>query len=264
MAKELYSLYNGTIDLEFDPGKHIYTAICEGKRVQAYGVTSCLQIINKPALMYWAVNKAIEHLENNWDINGDYDEVQKKNILEEAKKAHRTKSQEAADVGTMFHKWAEQYIKATIESYYGEWTKGSDFPEKPKNKELRSAVDSFLKWESQNKVEWIEAEKKLYSIKHGFAGTCDGLAKVNGVLSAIDFKTSSGIYDEYFLQASAYAKAIEEEYGDSIKQVWIIRVSKTGGEFEAKKAENIDEHFEGFLSAYGLYKWQVNQKLNKK
>ncbi len=255
MPKELYTLYNGTIDLEFCPAKHEYHAICEGKRVQAYGVTSCLQIINKPALMYWAVNQAIAHLENNWDINGDYDEVQKKNLLEEAKKAHRTKSQEAADVGTMFHEWAEDYINAKLQ--------GKKAPEYPKNKQLRSAVDSFLKWESENNVEWLEAEKKLYSIKHGFAGTCDGLARVNGVLSAIDFKTSSGIYDEMFLQASAYAKAIEEEYGDSIKQVWIIRVSKTGGEFEAQKAENIDEHFEGFLSAYGLYKWQIAQKSKK-
>lgn len=256
MTKEIYSLYNGVIDLEFCPKSHIYTATCEGKRLQAYGVTSCLQIINKPALMYWAVNKAIEHLENNWDINGDYDEVQKKNLLEGAKKAHRTKLQDAADIGTMFHKWAEDYINSKL--------KGDKEPDYPKNKELRSAVDSFLKWEGENKVEWIEAEKKLYSINHGFAGTCDGLAKVNGVLSAIDFKTSSGIYDEMFLQASAYAKAIEEEYGDSIKQVWIIRVSKTGGEFEAQKADNIDEHFEGFLAAYNLYKWQLNQKLNKK
>jgi hypothetical protein len=254
MSNKTYPLYSGTVTLEFDPAKHIYTAICEGKRVQAYGVTSCLGIINKPALLYWAVNKAIESLEKNWDINKDYDEVEKNNLLEEAKKAHRQFSKDAADIGTMFHSWAEDYINTKLE--------GKETPDMPKNKQLKSAVDSFLKWESENKVEWIEAEKKLYSIKYGFAGTCDGLAKVNGVLSAIDFKTSSGIYDEYFLQASAYAKAIEEEYGDSIKQVWIIRVSKTGGEFEAQKTENIDEHFKGFLGAYSLYKWQMSQKKN--
>jgi hypothetical protein len=248
---EEYKLYKGEITLTFDPRAHIYKA--NGNVV--YGVTSALSVINKPALIFWAVNKAIDSLEKNWNLDKQYDEVEKMKLLEQAKKAHRTYTQDAADIGTLFHNWAEGYVKSKINK--------TETPKVPKNKQLLSAVQSFLKWEKENNIEWIDSERKLFSKKFQYAGTIDAIAKVNGRLSAIDFKTSSGIYDEMFLQAAAYTKAIEEEHGNEFQDMWIVRVSKTGGDFEAKKTDKIKEHFRGFICALGLYRWQVNRKKEK-
>jgi len=56
---ETYKLYNNEVELTFDPVKHMYKV--NDKIV--FGVTSICGILDKKALMYWAVNMAIKHLE---------------------------------------------------------------------------------------------------------------------------------------------------------------------------------------------------------
>lgn len=81
------------------------------------------------------------------------------------------------------------------------------------------------------KIDRIRAlEKKLYSKSLSVAGRTDCIAEFDGIVSTIDFKTTSRIRDEtnvsYLLQATFYATAWEEQTGERIKQIVII----TGGE----------------------------------
>jgi CRISPR/Cas system-associated exonuclease Cas4 (RecB family) len=70
-------------------------------------------------------------------------------------------------------------------------------------------------------------ECALYSDYLQLAGRVDLIAKFDGMLSIIDFKTSSRIKSKkdisnYFIQASAYAIMIEERTGIPIGQIVII------------------------------------------
>lgn len=73
----------------------------------------------------------------------------------------------------------------------------------------------------------------LYSDKLGVAGRVDCIAEYNGVLSVIDFKTSSKERNDewnqnYYIQASAYAEMYEERTGIPITQIVILVVTEDG------------------------------------
>ena len=65
-----------------------------------------------------------------------------------------------------------------------------------------------IKWD--NGIEWLGSEKKVYSKIWNYAGTIDALARINGELYVIDFKTSAKVYKDYYLQVFGYAQAIHE------------------------------------------------------
>ncbi len=218
-----YKLYGGTVDLEFIENKHLYKV--GGLKVD--GVTSVLGVLNKPALMYWAVNMTIAYFKETLKPGKSFDEVQIQSMLNEGKIAHRKKKDAAADFGTMAHNWIEKYIKG----------------EKPApftNAILKNSIDKFLKWESDNKVQFHEVEKMIYSKKHKYAGKFDFLAEIDGKLWIGDIKTSSGIWDEYLFQTAAYRQAYVEETGAKIAGELIVRIGKDGDEVEIKKST--DEH----------------------
>ena len=87
-----------------------------------------------------------------------------------------------------------------------------------------------------------------------YAGTCDFVAKIDGVIGVGDIKTSSGIYPDMRLQTAAYQHAIQEEEGIEVGPRWIIRFDKKTGEFESKTFSDFDLDFQGFASALSLYK----------
>lgn len=251
---EKYKLYDGKIILCFNDSRHIYYV---GDKV-VYGVTSIVGVLDKPALMYWAVNMAIEYLDNNLKAGESLDEVQIKTLLDNAKKAHRVKKDKSADIGTMIHNWIERYVKSRIEK--------RPAPERPINEEMNNAIDGFFKWAKDNKVQLIDSEQKIYSKKHHYAGTYDLEAMVNGKRTIIDFKTGKAIYPEMFLQASAYLEAKEEETKNKYDGgVAILRLSQVYEDIEQFEVQQIDykeskELAKVFLSCLEIYKWKQEVK----
>lgn len=76
-------------------------------------------------------------------------------------------------------------------------------------------------------------EVPLYSDYMKLAGTSDCIAEYNGVLSIIDFKTSNkkkpeSHIENYYLQATAYAKMFEERTCQPIEQFAILITSNDG------------------------------------
>ena len=114
-----------------------------------------------------------------------------------------------------------------------------------------------------HKVEPIATEFKIFSRKHMYAGTCDLDAVIDGERCIVDFKTSSGIYPEMLLQTAAYQFARAEElyggelWGDQPNKYdarWIVRFDKKTGKFEAKRFDDFESDFQGFLGALQLYR----------
>jgi len=69
-------------------------------------------------------------------------------------------------------------------------------------------IMSFLEWQDAVKPTWLVWDVNLYSEKHGYAGTLDAIAEIEGELWLIDFKTSKVISTEYAMQVSAYRECI--------------------------------------------------------
>ncbi len=253
---ENFKLYNGEVILQYEPQRHIYSV----KDKIVYGTTSIIGILDKPALMYWAVNQAVEFLQENLKPGKALDEVEIKTLLDTAKFAHRAKKDKSADIGTMIHEWLEKYVLARINK--------QPLPEKPINKEMRSAIDGFFTWAKENKVALIASEQKIYSKKYRYAGTLDLEAMVNGKRTIVDFKTSNAIYPEMFLQATAYLMAREEETGRKYNGgVIILRLSKENPKkkivaFEAQKinSDKVAEYKKVFLSCLNVYRWKMALK----
>jgi len=127
----------------------------------------------------------------------------------------------AAARGTAVHHMCEDYLN-------------NEDMEKHKEKFLPHALFTQLRDTMLNRVDNIRSQEAgLYSDKYGVAGRVDCIAEFDGVLSIIDFKTSTkerqDSYNEsYYIQASAYAEMFEERTGIEINQICILVVTADG------------------------------------
>lgn len=224
MATEFQAstLYKGKVDIKFFPNSHIYKV--NGKSVT--GVTTILGMYDKSgALVIWATELFRDHL---LDLIGKGNVIGEDHVYEGCD-LHNKKKIQAADIGTEVHDWIEAHIK-------------NENPAMPKSREAQIGVNSFLDWVAANKVKFLSSERVVYSKKHDFIGKMDIEAKVNGKLCLIDIKTSNGIYNTYYMQTAAYARADEEESGRKYEGRYIIRLSKeTEKEYNLRmKKKNIN------------------------
>jgi hypothetical protein len=183
---------------------------------------------------------AERELMSEWK-QGAFDEISVKRILRDAKRAHRDHTQDAANIGTIVHNWAEAYAKG-------------ENPAFPTNVQARAGVDAFLDWLGSHDVQWIANEAKVYSRKYRYAGTLDADAMVGGERCIVDFKTSAAVWPEMRLQTAAYQAAREEELGIKYARRWIVRFPKDGSAFEAVPLTDFKGDFKGFLGALNLWR----------
>jgi hypothetical protein len=242
-------LYNGEISIEFNENNHRY--IVNGKSGTP-SVTSVTGILNKPSLIYWAVNLMRDYL---LDALKNGTEMIMEDLVVEASRQHTIKKTTEATSGSLVHEWCEKYIKG-------------EKPEIPEDPRVLNGVNAFLSWVEENKPKFLFSEKICYSKQYNFVGIIDcafTLGKEKHKIKHIgDFKTSSAIYPEMILQVSAYQAAEEEESGNEYGDKWILRFGKDDGNFEAKsfplsQQKNDFEVFTGLLKTKNWLK-QVEVK----
>ena len=129
-------------------------------------------------------------------------------------------SRKAANRGTAFHHICEDYINnKDIQDH-----KSKNFLSWCMFGELKSCIDDAI-----GKV--VLQEQAMYSEEFGVAGRCDLIGEYNGELAVVDFKTTTTEKKEewindYFVQASAYAKMFEEHTQIPINKVVIMMVAE--------------------------------------
>lgn len=73
-----------------------------------------------------------------------------------------------------------------------------------------ACIVSFVDWKkSLTNFEPIAWDITVFSDQYGYAGSIDLVARINGELYVVDFKTSKQVWAEYELQVSAYRQALE-------------------------------------------------------
>jgi hypothetical protein len=223
---------------EFNEEDHSY--LLDGKRMT--GVTTVVGIIDKSsALIPWAVNMAIDHLQK---YPGDW---------EGAKSAHRVKKEKAGDLGTQTHFWVEQYVKSQIA--------GTEYLPKYESDQIKKMVEKFIEWGKDNDVKFLLSEQRVYSAKHFFAGTCDLLVEIKGKKYIADLKTAKDIYLSNYIQMAGYHICLEELGKVKDLEGYIVinipkEFKKTGeAKIKEKRLYNMDECKSAFLHCLGVYRF---------
>ncbi len=142
-------------------------------------------------------------------------------------------TQEAATIGSETHKLIENYLN------------GEDILEKFR---LLSEAHFTNLLPFVNKINDIHGiELRLYSDKMKLAGTSDCIAKYDGKLSIIDYKTKRSNQREewltdHFIQATSYGVMFKELTGIKVEQIVILVSSEKNTRMEFMK--NPDEYLD--------------------
>jgi hypothetical protein len=165
---------------------------------QVPGVTTVLNVLNKPALVPWANRMGLQGIDTS------------------------KYTDEAASIGTLAHYLAVCDMK-------GEEPDLSDFTGNQIER-AQYGFKAFLDWKSEHVIEEPQlVERPLVSEEFGFGGQIDRWCLLDGVPTLIDMKTSSGLWPEHQYQVSAYWKLLKEN-GYDIKGVRLLRIGRTEDE----------------------------------
>lgn len=209
------SLYNGEVTIQrgdFGGNSHAYYWVERGYFVP--GVTSVLRILDKPALLQWAANKATDYVRQSMPENANKAKIGE--ICDKAKSEWRRIRDEAGDIGTQVHAMAEALFNGLPIQV-------------PSDPRAQNGLKALQEWIKANDVRPIEQERIVFSKSVFVAGTMDLLCALNGKLAQVDFKTGSGIYPEHLFQTGMYRDAFQEETGERIELNVIVNLDKKTG-----------------------------------
>ncbi|RLI62132.1 MAG: hypothetical protein DRO67_07405 [Candidatus Asgardarchaeum californiense] len=137
--------------------------------------------------------------------------------------------------------------------------------------EMLECYNNFEVFKKQAKLRPQELEVRLWNDEYGYAGTCDYIGKyttwkpycVRGhnrdfknELVILDWKTSSNIYDESFLQLAAYAYAFWKLTGIKIAGGAIVQFRNNRIKIKERDWDELMALFEVYKSVLILYKWK--------
>lgn len=213
----------------------------------AFNVTSVLDVLNKPVLMYWAANMAVEAMKEKIKPGKSYSEIALAEMFEEAKGAHRKRSRAGMNRGQLVHSWIEAGFKA---------------PEAenalPVDSVAASCCQEFVKICKERKITISDSERPVYDRKEDCAGTVDALGEMLGMPVRFDFKVSSGMYVEYTLQQVAYGKMLELEGIHT--SPWIFLFDRETGKPELIPVKITKEGEGAWLGALKISRWLKQMK----
>ena len=202
-------------------------------------------------LIMWSAKCAAEKFEDLIEPGKPIDEIQKKEIYQQIKTAHRNTLEKAGDIGTNVHEHIEDYIKTDIEP-------------KIYNEQIKHSFGLFKEWWDDNKkfYEVMYLEKVCYhSLK--FCGTVDAVMRdaMTGEIIVVDWKSGSGIYKSHIMQCMFYLMALNEEFGFNCKRIMIVNAPKKGN-LKIKSIDVKASDIKAAKCALMLYLW-INKKERK-
>ena len=127
----------------------------------------------------------------------------------------------AGEVGTVAHGLVEQFFTGEVFNIY-------EYPSEAVTA-AQVSYDAFLAFESTNdlKMEGCEVPAVHEDLLYG--GTIDWVGEMNGERCMIDFKTSSSVHEDHYIQLSAYRELYNHVYGENIQKAYLLHMDKMTG-----------------------------------
>lgn len=189
------------------------------------GVTTVIGIRAKDALVGWAFNIG--------KANPDLSSI-------------RAYTDELAEIGSCAHEIITGKLKGVtpdLRDYTGSVIEAAAVP-----------VRKYDEWAKGKTIELLAADRAYVSDEHRFGGTLDLLARIDGAVTVLDFKTGKAIYPEYFYQCAAYANLVAEVGSLRVDAIRILQIGRTGAEgFTERVMTDWALEWQWFLAARALY-----------
>jgi len=168
-----------------------------GKGVIFPGVTTIVDILNKPALVKWANRIGLEGIEVSRFVD------------------------DKADIGTLAH---AMIINELIHL-------PTDTSEYSKNQieAAENACLSFYEWQKEHELNIVNAETPLVSEHYEFGGQFDIYGGIDHACELLDLKTGSGIYEEAYYQIGGYLILLSEN-GYRVDRARILNIPRSPDE----------------------------------
>lgn len=218
---------------------------------QVPGVTSIINMLPKPFLAPWNAKLVAQ------EAVADLELVRRMAVRDEAgavdylKGAPRRYTSKRAAIGTAAHGIFEALALGQ--------------PLGPVSPEIEPFVRQYADFLNVVQPEFLLCEETVWSDTHGYAGSFDAMAKVQGEGCVIDNKTSKDAHAETALQLSAYAHADFVLGADGSHQpvpeathglIVHVRPEKWAV-YDVPIGEWVFEHF---LSLIDVFKWDVKSR----
>lgn len=203
----------------------------DNKEIRVPGVTTVISRFKESGgLIHWAWDQGRQGL--------DYRETRDK----------------AADAGTLAHAMVEADIRGTKQPDLSQYT------DEMADKAL-SSYAAYTEWKFQTKMKPVETELSLISRRYLFGGTIDAV-QIDDKVSLMDWKTSSGIYQDHIIQVGGgYSLLWEENFPDIpiTGGFHILRFSKEEGDLTHHTWQNLDLAKDAFI--YMRILFEIDKKL---
>jgi hypothetical protein len=225
-------------------------------------VTTILSIIGKPALVPWAakvertlVTQVAADLYEDAHGTPKMSRSAYLTTLEcrlGKERAHTKELAKAGEIGSQVHKLIEWTLRSTLYAEPGPCPKISD--------RAQWAFMCFEEWAKTVDLKPLLIEQTVWSATHGYAGTADLIAEINGRLTLVDFKTAKRVYAETDLQVAAYIHALQEmgHYEGQAVCGLIVRLPKDEQDPDPEIVPAADQEraLKMFLHAKALWEWR--------
>jgi len=212
--------WNIEVPMEFLVDKDSY--IINGKKY--FRVTRVKSSINQPGLNYWRAKMG----------------TKKSNEIMNTR----------ATFGTNFHKLIEV-------SLMGHKVDASNYGE-----EMQTSLELFNKAMNKYNIRAEALEQKLWNDDLGIAGTTDfigraDLPKLGKNANVIfDWKTSTSIYPDFFIQLAAYVFTFEKMTGIKLDGAVVLQIRDGKMKIEEKSYDELKKFYDVFQCALCIFKYQ--------
>lgn len=209
-------------------------------------VTTILKhCIPKPALVRWQAKLVASTAIAELTELGNRDPADaEKYLLALADDAKDSK----AAVGTEVHAFAESSALGT--------------PAPSPSEKAIPYIRSYEAFQYDMHPEYVGVELAVFNRTHGYAGTADIYAVIDGKVCIVDIKTGKSIWPEVALQLAAYSRG---EFGvvdghevplPIVERGYVLHVTESG--YELRRCDISDTSYDAFVAATRLYEWVRN------
>ena len=227
-------------------------------------VTHILSVIAKPALIAWSANQERDAVcAAAADL---YAQLHQHPLVPRAiylttlqaalgkEKAHQRELAKAGEIGTQIHARIEYDLRQHLGLPVGVEPVISEAAE--------YGYLAFLDWARSVRLKPLRIETVVFSLEHGYAGTMDLLAEVDGALTLIDWKSGKSVYAEAHLQNAAYRFALAEMGIADVERGLIVRLPKVESDPNVEVVESpaTADLMPAFLAARALWSWWHDQE----
>ena len=171
---------------------------------------------------------------------------------------------EAADRGSKIHQALEILIGGASVTMEDKFRNNTTEQDEELKAEEYEAVLAFKNWYDEIKPEFLLKETTVISGKYNFAGTVDCVAKIDGQIYIIDWKTSQYVWPSMEAQISSYKQAFSE-MGHNTKNIKLA-ILQLGYKRNKKgfKFTEVEDQFENlFISAQKFWEKENKDKSPK-